>query len=338
MFKKIFEFIKFTVVEEWKFILLLILSYIILTCPLNYYIIIGGGISDIDSRIEVEDSYDSEGSFNISFVSELPGTVASYLLSYVVPDWKRVDANNYKYDNKESLEDIQFRSDLDLKVANSTAIKWAYSLANKEYKKVSSEIYVIASFEEYNSPLKVQDKLISINNKSYDNIYDYKEYLQTLRGEDSVKVIVERDNKEKELDAKLYEKDGSVILGVGLQTLISYDTDPDVEINFKKSESGPSGGLITTLDIYDKLTEDDLTNSLKIAGTGTISEDGSIGSIGEVKYKLLGAVSDDADIFLVPSGENYKTCVKVKKEKKLDIKIIEVKNIKDAVEKLENLK
>jgi hypothetical protein len=58
----------------------------------------------------------------------------------------------------------------------------------------------------------------------------------------------------------------------------------------------------------------------------------------EVKYKLLGAVSDDADVFLVPSGENYKTCMKVKKEKKLDIKILEIKNIKDAIEKLEKLK
>ena len=112
----------------------------------------------------------------------------------------------------------------------------------------------------------------------------------------------------------------------------------NVKINFKKTESGPSGGLITTLDIYDKLTEDDLTNSLKIAGTGTINEDGTIGSIGEVKYKLLGAVSDDADVFLVPSGENYKTCMEVKKEKKLDIKILEIKNIEDAIEKLEKLK
>ena len=45
-----------------------------------------------------------------------------------------------------------------------------------------------------------------------------------------------------------------------------------------------------------------------------------------------------AKYFLAPSGQNYKDAVKYKKEKKLKIKIIEVKNIKDAINKLEGLK
>lgn len=338
MFNKFFESIRKILKEEWKFIVILFLTYIILTHPLNYYIIIGGGISDIDSRIKVEDAYDNKGSFNISYVSELSGTVLTYLLSYVVPDWKRVDANDYKYDSKESMEDIKFRGDLDLKVSNSTSIKWAYSLAGESYERVSSEIYVIAVFDDYKNPLKVQDKIISIGDKTYDNLIDYKKHIQSFDVNDTINVVVERDGKEKKLSAKIYEEDGNKILGVGLQTLIEYKTDPKVDINFKSNESGPSGGLITALDIYDKLTEDDLTNSLKIAGTGTIEEDGSIGSIGEVKYKLLGAESDNADVFLVPSGENYKTCIKVKKEKNLKIKVIGVKNIEDAINKLEKLK
>lgn len=338
MIKKFFKYLKDSFKEEWKFIVLLLLTYIILTSPVNYYIIIGGGISDIDSRIKVEDSYDSKGSFNITFVSELPGTVLTYLLSYVVPDWKRVDANDYKYDETESMEDIQFRSDLDLKVANGTAVRWAYSLADKKYEEINSEIYVIAVDEKYKNDLKVQDRIISIGDKKYNDLNKYREYLQSFDVDDTVDIVVERDNKEKKISAKIYEENDRKIIGVVLKTSKEYETDPKVDINFKASESGPSGGLITTLDIYDKLTKDDLTNSLKIAGTGTIEEDGSIGSIGEVKYKLLGAVSEDADVFLVPMGENYKTCVKVKKEKKLKIKVIGVKNISDAITKLEKLK
>lgn len=338
MFKKIIDEVISTIKEEYKFIILLLCTYLVLTCPINYFIIVGGGISDIDSRIEVVDGYDSKGSFNISYVTELPGTVGSYLISFIIPDWKRVDADLYKYDEKESLDDIEFRSDLDLKVANGTAIKWAYTLANRECIEKSSKLYVIAKLDNYKNELKVQDEILSINDKSFPTLDEYKAYLQTLNSGDKVDVLVLRDGKKKNITAPLYEEDGRIILGVGLQILKEYDTVPDVKINFKKTESGPSGGLITTLDIYNKLTKKDLTNSLKIAGTGTINEDGTIGSIGEVKYKLLGAVSDDADVFLVPSGENYKTCMKVKKEKKLDIKILEIKNIKDAIEKLEKLK
>ena len=126
-------------------------------------------------------------------------------------------------------------------------------------------------------------------------------------------------------------------MGVILQVVNKYETNPKVEMNFKRDESGPSAGLITTLAIYDKLTKSDLTKQLKIAGTGTIEIDGSIGEIGGVKYKLLGAEAGNADIFLVPSGNNYKECVKIKKEKKLKIKLIEVSTIDEAIEKLENL-
>ena len=41
--------------------------------PVNNYIVVGGGISDISSRIQVEQAYQSKGSFNISYVTELDG-------------------------------------------------------------------------------------------------------------------------------------------------------------------------------------------------------------------------------------------------------------------------
>ena len=83
--------------------------------------------------------------------------------------------------------------------------------------------------------------------------------------------------------------------------------------------------------MYDALTKKDLTKGLKIAGTGTIEEDGTIGAIGGVKYKLLGAVNSHADIFFVPSGNNYKEAVKIKKKRKLKIKIVKVEKAEDAI-------
>lgn len=338
MLKKMFAYIKDTIKEEYKFIIILLLLYIILQFPLNYYITIGGGMSDISKRIEVEDKYESKGSFNLCYVEQLKGNIMTYLMSYIIPTWERESTNDYKYNVEESIEDIEFRGDLDLKTANATATYWAYILANKKINQISSKLYVIATFEGYETTLKVQDEVLSIDGNSYDTINEYKEYLQTKTEEDTVVVKIIRNKKEREITAKLYNSDGNTILGVGLQYVKEYKTDPKVKIKFKSDESGPSAGLMTTLEIYNQLTKKDITHGLTIAGTGTIEVDGTIGMIGGVEHKLLGAASTKADIFLVPSGQNYKDALKYKKDKNLDIEIVEVSTIEDALNKLEDLK
>jgi len=335
MIKKFYDKLLYFIKEEYKFIIFMVIFYLLLSFPVNYYIITGGGISDIDTRIKVDDAYSSKGSFNISYVTELKGTISTYLFSYIIPDWKRVGISEYKYDEKEDYDDLEFRSNLELDSANDNAIKIAYKLANKKYKVIDTKIYVTGTFSTFKTNLSIKDQILAIDGNSYDSVDKYKEYLQTAN--DSVLVRVKRDGIEKNIKCKLYDLDGSKVLGVILGVVNKYKTDPKIKIKFKDSESGPSGGLITTLDIYNKLTKKDLTNSLKIAGTGTISEDGSIGEIGEVKYKLLGAVKNKAQVFLVPNGRNYKTCVDLKKKRKLKIKIIGVSTIEEAIKELEKL-
>lgn len=336
MLKKFYEKVKEFIKTEYKFILFLIVFVVICTWPVNYYIVIGGGISDISDRVVVENSDSSNGSFNLSYVSELKGTTLSYLLSYVMPHWKRVSMDDYKYTTDEDYQDIEFRSELDLLSSNSNAIYYAYQLADKPCEVVKTDVYVIVKFPEYDNPLEVGDKLLKVNGVLCANLVEFQEAIQKVEG-NSVRVTVLRDGKEMELTSKLYEEENRKVLGVGLQSVTTYDVDPEVEFQFEKNESGPSAGLITTLSIYDQLTKGDLTKGKLIAGTGTIEADGSIGQIGEVEYKLLGAVDGGAQVFLVPAGENYQDCKKMKKDENLDIKLISVKNIDDAIKKLKDL-
>lgn len=336
MLKKFYEKVKEFIKTEYKFILFLIVFVVICTWPVNYYIVIGGGISDISDRVVVENGDSSDGSFNLSYVSELKGTTLSYLLSYVMPHWKRVSMDDYKYTTDEDYQDIEFRSELDLLSSNSNAIYYAYQLADKPCEVVKTDVYVIVKFPEYDNPLEVGDKLLKVNGVLCANLVEFQEAIQKVEG-NSVRVTVLRDGKEMELTSKLYEEENRKVLGVGLQFVTTYDVDPEVEFQFEKNESGPSAGLITTLSIYDQLTKGDLTKGKLIAGTGTIEADGSIGQIGEVEYKLLGAARGGAQVFLVPAGENYQDCKKMKKEENLDIKLISVKNIDDAIKKLKDL-
>ena len=340
--KKIIKFIIDTIKEflsDWKLVLFTIVLLVLMNIPVNYYITIGGGASNVSSRIKVEDGYKSKGSFNISYVTQLDGSVFTYLLSYIIPSWEREDANLYKYDEKESLEDIEFRSDLDLKTASGNATYWAYTLANKKVEAKDAKLYIISTFDsEFSSPLKVQDQILSMDNITYNSITDYRAYLQTRELTDKVKVKVIRNKKEKELECPLYEENGHKILGVGLQYVKEYKTTPKVDIIFKSRESGPSGGLITTLEIYNQLTKKDLTKGKTIAGTGTIEEDGTIGQIGGIEHKILGAHKAGAKVFISPSGKNYKAAKKYIKEKNIKIKLIEATNIEETIKKLEELK
>ena len=340
--KKLLNFIIDTIKEiisDWKLVLFAIILLAIMHIPVNYYITIGGGASNVSSRIKVENKYKSKGTFNISYVTQLDGTIFTYLLSYIIPTWEREDTSLYKYDKKESLEDVEFRSDLDLKTANGNATYWAYTIAKKQVEEETSKLYIISTFDsEFSSPLKVQDQILSMDGITYDNIIDYRAYLQTKEITDKIKVKVKRNKKEIELECPLYEENGHKILGVGLQYVKEYKTKPKVDINFKPRESGPSGGLITTLEIYNQLTKKDLTKGKTIAGTGTIEEDGTIGQIGGIEHKILGAHKAGAQIFLSPSGKNYKEAKKYIKEHKIKIKLIEATNIEETIKKLEELK
>ena len=110
------------------------------------------------------------------------------------------------------------------------------------------------------------------------------------------------------------------------------ETSPKISLNYKERESGPSGGLMLALAIYNSLTKKDITKGRVIVGTGTIDEDGTVGSIGGVEYKLKGAVKSKASIFLVPNGENYKTAMKLKKKNNYKIKIKGVSTFEEALD------
>lgn len=338
MFKKVLNYIVETIKEEYKFIIVLLLVTIILNIPLNYYVTVGGGISDASDRINVEDKYESKGSFNISYVTQLDGTILTLGLSYIFPSWERESADNYKYDEEESLDDIEFRNKLSLENANSYATYWGYTLAKKEIKEVSRKTYVIGTIsDEYPTSLKVQDQILSVDDQSYSNAKDYSKYIQTKQVGEEVSVKVLRKKKEQVVKTKIYETEGVKLIGVLLESTVEYDTKPPLEIKFKNRESGPSGGLITTLEIYNQLTKKDLTSGKTIAGTGTIEEDGTIGEIGGIEHKVKGAAHAKADIFLSPGGDNYNDAKKYIEENNLKIKLVKVDTIEDAIKKLEKI-
>ena len=96
---------------------------------------------------------------------------------------------------------------------------------------------------------------------------------------------------------------------------------------------GPSAGMMYTLTIIDLLTEKDFTKGNVIAGTGTISSDGTVGAIGGVRQKVVAAQAAGARYILVPQ-RNYADAILVQED---GVEIFAIDTIQDAIEILEGL-
>lgn len=93
--------------------------------------------------------------------------------------------------------------------------------------------------------------------------------------------------------------DGRTILGVGLDPEFRFPVD----VTFvTRDVGGPSAGEMFALAIYDLLTPGELTGGVRIAGTGTIDSAGTVGTIGGIAQKMVGARQAGARWFFAPAG------------------------------------
>jgi PDZ domain-containing protein len=92
-------------------------------------------------------------------------------------------------------------------------------------------------------------------------------------------------------------------LGVALQTITPKVTLPFPVTVKNQDIGGPSAGLMMSLGIYSLASGDDLSRGRVVAGTGTIDVSGTVGPVGGVAEKIVGAEQRGARIFLVPTSE-----------------------------------
>ena len=329
MFNKLYVGIKKFIVDNYKFLIVWAIIIFLFFYELPFAIYTPGGIVNLEDRIEVDGEQVTEGSLNMSYVSLVKGTLPMIILSYVIPNWDLVSRNEITRDDESvtemlELEKLYMQSSID----NATIL--AYQKADKEIdvtREVNNIIYIAP---EAKTDLKVYDELLMIDGIDVENIIELKEIVNSKKEGDIVNITVNRDGKKKECQAEIYATSDGLKVGISFLTTYEYVTDPSITVETKSSESGSSGGLMLSLAIYNAITDEDITHGKTIVGTGTITVDGIVGPIDGVKYKILGAVKSDADMFLCPE-ENYEEALEVKEKFDLDILIHSVKTFDEAL-------
>nr|WP_300337243.1 S16 family serine protease [Actinomyces sp.] len=118
------------------------------------------------------------------------------------------------------------------------------------------------------------------------------------------------------------------LLGLMLQV----SADSPVTASFGLQDvGGPSAGMMFALGIIDSITPGDLTGGKDIAGTGTISVDGSVGPIGGIAQKMVGAKESGSTFFLAPADN----CSEVVGHEPDGMQVYAVATLHEAVQAVE---
>ena len=334
MANKIYEKIKNFIKNNYKFLILIVFIVFMFYYETPYMIYKSGGTINLDKRIVIDKEYTQKGSISMSYVTAMKGSPAFVMLSYVFPDW-----------DLEKIEDIgsegSYEETLEigkeyLNEGIDNAIIAAFNESDYDITITKENIKVIYLSEKAKTDIEVGDTILSINDKEINSFKEIREYINSLKENEEVKVLVKNKDKEYTRKAVIYkDEDNSLKIGVAFHTTYEYKTEIPVKIKMKNNESGSSGGLMMSLAIYNALTSDDITKGLKIVGTGSINADGTVSEIGGVKYKVLAAAKAKADVFFCPE-ENYEEANNIKEKRNLKIDIVKVSSLKDAIEYLKS--
>jgi len=322
---------KKNIVKYIKGIIIIFTIYLLLFLELPFYIKRGGGIIDISERIEIENANIINGSYNMAYVSELKATIPIYLIALMNKNWDIKKKEEIIIENEKNAE---LRGEIALKEANDTAILVAYKKALKNIKINNTKLIVTYIDENAKTDLQIGDTILEVNDFVIKDKNNFNDIIKNLEIGSKINIKVENNDKIYNRTATIVDIDGNKKIGIVIYNNYDLEINPEIKFNFKKSESGASGGLMMSLAIYDYLTKKDISKGRKIAGTGTIDIDGNIGEIDGVEYKIIGAYKNGADIFFVPAGSNYKDALKTMNNNNLDIELVPVKTFDDALKYL----
>lgn len=334
LINKYYANIKKFIRENIGFFITWIVVLLLFFVDTPYLIYTSGSYIDLGTRLDADTDNKTSGTFGMAYVSVVKASPIFIGISYLNKNWDLISKDKVKYDD-ETLKDAEKRDKISMEEAVSNAKIAAFKEASGTYN-IDDVHHIITYLDSSDTELKLFDEIKSIDGITVNNLEDIRNVVATKEIGTKMNIEVMRNEKLITVSSSVYEVEGRKILGISLTDVYDVTTSPEVEIKIKSNESGPSGGLMMSLSIYNSLVSEDISKGKKIIGTGTIDVDGNVGEIGGVKYKLIGAVKNKADIFLCPK-ENYEEAVKVANDNNYNIKIVAVSTLKEAIEELEKL-
>ncbi|WP_337020362.1 PDZ domain-containing protein, partial [Oceanobacillus massiliensis] len=207
-------------------------------------------------------------------------------------------------------------------------------------------VYVVSVVEGMPAEGKLEtgDRIVGIDGKEIHEAADLIEYVETKQAQDKIEIDFVRGEETMNVAITLEEfsdLENKVGIGISLVTDRSVTVDPPIDFS-SGNIGGPSAGLMFSLEIYDQLTEEDITKGKEIAGTGEVDYEGNVLRIGGIDKKIVAADKEGIDIFFAPNENgaeesNYEIALETAEEIGTDMEIVPVNTFEDALSYLEKM-
>lgn len=299
MLKLIKQYKKLLIVLSFPYLYLLF----VLVAPTQQAVIAPGGLTEVKEVIAI-DQTEMLQNFNTIYVySYYPITPFQ---SWVLASDQTMSVYPMTERQKDlSMKDDYLQGQITKYVSFKTSVIKAYELASA----VDSSISIMSHYEGlyvYYRPsrmtdLMIGDQIVAIDGHYYSE-YTHDEFL-ALASVSDAQLTIKRENGDQidYMDIHYVRQEGEPSLIFYPDYVIDSATPGFTFPGMDVLIGGPSGGLLQTLSIYSSLVNLNI-GDLKIAGTGTIEMDGTVGRIGGITQKMYTAIYNKVDIFFIPTS------------------------------------
>jgi PDZ domain-containing protein len=230
------------------------------------------------------------------------------------------------YPKNQPASEIKKQESQEMTSSQENAIFNALSYLGYNVPSRAKIVDVLKQSDAHQS-VKEGDLIIEIDGREVDRVEQIVDVVRAKNPGDFISLVIERDGKRISIPkVTLMENSLGAAIGIFLTTTFDFPIDVKIQI---KDTGGPSAGLIFSLGVIEKMTEEDFVRGRKIAGTGAISTNGEVGAIGGIESKMIGARREGATIFLAPLDN----CGEIRHIPK-GLQVIPVKSLKEAISAL----
>ena len=288
-----------------------------------------GDLIDVSTYLQVENKKEQKGSLSSVYVVSFNNS--TILQNLLFQNNKKIDIDDIPTSylhltDKENYDAGQVQKESSI----ASSIICAYEAYNKYHDDKLNINYTYeglkVSFYKADSEFRIGDIITKINDLSAKESgrTEFRNYLsQTLNDMNIDTYTVIRNGQKIEID------DTNYFYGYDWFNLDYETLNPKISIN-KTNTGGPSAGFMQALEIYNQLIDKDITEGHKLAGTGTINVDGTVGEIGAIKQKIYTAASKNVEIFFCPP-QNYEEAKEALDDINTNMKLLPVSTFELAL-------
>ncbi|WP_100399435.1 YlbL family protein [Bacillus sp. FJAT-44742] len=334
--------------RSWIAVILIIALLAVYQIPLPYYYSQPGEAVALADMIEVTEGYGEEGQFYLTTIRQRRANLPLYMWAQM-SDYRELLHEELFLRSGETDEEYFHRQTMLMTDSQEAAKIVAYREAGHEVNIEYQGVRVTEVIDEMDAAnhLEEGDLIQEINGQRINTLDDLHGNLDEKEAGDEVELLVVRENEEIEVTVKMdtfpSEMDDTERAGLGIMYPVT-----EREVTFEPATNieagaigGPSAGLMFSLEIYNQLTEGDITKGLNIAGSGSIDEDGNIGRIGGIKQKVVAAENSGIDVFFAPDDDlgeisNYEEAMEAAEDINAEMEVVAVETFDDAITFLES--